>query len=542
VAQSRRVIAGQRAVCRALMLGVLVSFVAMRLDAQEKRPAWPLSIDPAGATTGSPDEQSLLLLQLTGRAPMIHTTIRSFSARALDTLVSWERPDALRGTRGTFRWSWMRPEVAAWFNSNLPSETDGVVWAGRGLTGAVRFGGKGRSGPISFALRPTAFLSQNRAFTPPLGVVNPFAAPPPYDIVIDLPYRFGDKSYGRFDLGESWLQLDTRYVAAGASTATQAWGPMHIYPLLLGPNAGGFPHVFAGSGLPLNVGIGRVSGRMAIGRLDPSAFAPEHPGDRRRLASELAAVFSPRGLDGLEIGAGRFFHRRWPTDGLTSGVLTIPLEGLLKERLNNKDSEDAVEDNQLASVFFRLVVPKAGTEIYGELLRDDHSYDIADLIGEPDHESAYALGLRHVWGARSAQDPLSSVTLEVVNGRISQISRLRSTSAMYVHGQVVEGHTQRGKLLGSPAAFGGSGYALNWERRTAARGWNATLRSERLAQDTEAGIWRQRHSGFRTLELSRLQATDAGEWTVGTRAQIGWGLSPVSSLGLFVGYRFLRAQ
>jgi hypothetical protein len=398
----------------------------------------------------------------------------------------------------------------------------------------MTMGGLTRLGPLSIALRPVAFLSENRAFTPPLGG-NPYAAPPPYQGRIDLPYRFGDRKYGRVDPGESWVQVDTRYVVAGISTATQSWGPMHVFPLLLGPNAGGFPHVLVGSGLPWDVGVGRLSGQMAVGRLDPSAFAPSHPGDRRRLASELVGVFSPRGLDGLQIGGGRFFHRRWPTDGVTLGDLGIPLEGFLKARLTNKDS---VSDNQLASLFFRLAVPRSGVEIYGEFLRDDHNLDFNDLAGEPDHESAYALGLRRVWGARSNTDPLSMLTLEVVNGRISQLGRFRGESPMYIHDPIVEGHTQRGKLLGAPAAFGGSGYALVWQRTRNEEGWSAALRSESIAQDEEGGNWNGSHVGFHWVEVTRRTQTSSAEWTLGVNARLGWNrLAGGSSLGVTAGFR-----
>lgn len=509
---------------------------ATSIQSQEGRRAWPVAIDIASATTGSTEEENILLLQLAGHAPLIHTTIRSFSLRALHDLTTRARTPRIGATPPALWFDWMRPRVATWFNPGLPPEASGAVWVGSGLTSAASLGAVSKLGPLSIALRPVAFWSENRAFTPPLGA-SPNGPAPPYQEYIDLPYRFGDRPYARVDPGESWVQLDTRLLVAGISTATQVWGPMHVYPLLLGPNAGGFPHVLLGTGLPWNVGAGRLSGRMAVGRLDPSAFAPPHPGDPRRLASELVAVFTPRGLDGLELGAGRFFHRRWPSGGINSSVLGIPLEGFLKDELGAKDADSSAADNQLASVFFRLALPASGLEVYGEFLRDDHNYDLNDIVGEPDHESAYALGFRRLWGG-SVGGPMSSLTLELVNGRVSHVAQRRAQSPMYIHGQLVEGHTLRGKLLAAPAAFGGSGLALMWRRMRLGGEWGVAVRSESMAHNEEGGRWNGSHVGFHALELGYLRRTRAGEWSLGASGRFGWNaLSGGNTVGFTARFR-----
>lgn len=527
---------------RFIRAGAMALVFAVDAGAQSGRPVWPLSVDPVSATTGSADEASLLLLQLVGRAPLTQRTIRDFSMGMLDALASIERPRAIRPLSRGVALQWMRPVATAWFNSSSPSETDGVVWTGRGLTTAITGGGVARFGALAIALRPVAFWSQNSAFTPPLGGA-PSQSPPPYPFNIDLPSRFGQRTYSRLDPGESFVQLDTRYLIAGISTATQVWGPMHVFPLLLGPNAGGFPHAQLGSGLPWNIGIGKVGARVAVGRLDPSAFAPPHVGDRRRLASEFVGSFTPKGLDGLEIGAGRFFHRRWPTDGVGLDAFTIPFEGLLKKHLPNKDDPNQPGDNQLASIFFTLMLPSDGVEVYGEFLRDDHNFDTYDLIGEPDHESAYAIGLRRAWGSRSNNDALSVLTLEAVNGRITALGRLRGESPVYIHNELVEGHTERGQLLGAPAAFGGSGYAILWRRVKAHDGWGVSLQSESIAHDKEGGNFQGSHVGFHSIEGSRLLMTDRGEWTVRGKVRFGWGpQSGGNNIEMSVGFRPGRSR
>jgi hypothetical protein len=511
-------------------------FLGLQLSAQTPRTVWATPVDPATATTGSADEESLLLLQLLGRAPLLPVGIRSFSATTLDTLVSFERPDLARS-----RFRIARPELGLILNANRAfGENDGVVWAGRGLTAVASGGGIGRMGPFSFAFRPVAFWTQNLAFQPPLGEVasNTNFQDPSHPGVIDLPYRFGNKWYGRIDPGESWVQLDTRWIVAGLSTATQQWGPMHVYPLLLGPNAGGFPHVLLGTGLPLNVGIGRLSARTAAGQLDPSAFAPAHPGDPRRFASELVATFSPRGIDGIEVGGGRFFHVRWPSDGFNWDLFKIPFQGVLKDQLAQNGVPNDLADNQLASAFFRVAPPRRGFELYGELLRDDHNFDLNDLVGEPDHESAYGMGFRRAWISSNDSAEVTSLTIEMVNGRVSRFSRLRDEGPMYTHTGIVEGHTERGQLLGSPAVYGGSGYHVDLLRRSINGGWRATLASEYLAQNEEGGTWNGTPVGYYLLGLSRIVNAGGAEYTVGANAQLKWNaLAGGNNFGLTFSYR-----
>lgn len=490
--------------------------------AQTPRPVWPFPIDLATATTGSEDEESLLLLQLVGRAPLVQTTIRSFTATELDALASIE---SSRETTPFGAAAFSETKLSLTYNTNRAfGDNDGVIWAGRGLTAAISGGAISRVGPFSFALRPVAFWTQNLPYQPPAAALGDSGFRVPiWGNGIDLPYRFGNRWYGRLDPGESWAQLDTRLVAAGISTATQAWGPMHVYPLLLGPNAGGFPHVFAGSGLPWNVIVGKLGVRTAVGRLDPSAFAAPHAGDSRRLASELVATFTPTGLDGLEIGGGRFFHRRWPTEGIGLSVLEIPFEGFLKNGLQYKDAANAVQDNELASLFFRIVRPASGIEFYGEFLRDDNSYDVKDLIGEPDHESAYALGLRRAWIPGKGDGSLTSLTIEYVNGRISHLSRLRGEDPMYWHTSIVEGHTERGQLLASPAAFGGEGFEVDLlHRNQGGSGWRVTLNDESLLQQYEGGSVGGTMIGYSAITASLQQSRGLFRSEIGLSVQRGW--------------------
>ncbi len=483
----------------------------------------PFAVDAPSLTAAAPDEERLLLLQLVGCLPLTNMAVRHFGFAEVNRLLASFGASACQivGPNSTriaaSGMSLSRLHVGTVYNFGSATDNPGVVWTGKGLTAFAAGGGVARYGPISIALRPVAFWSQNRSFSEPLDSTATFRNPA-FPTTIDLPWRFGDKSYARLDPGESWIQIDTRSFAAGLSTASQEWGPMHEYPLLFGPNSGGFPHVFAGSGIPWNVAVGSVSARMIIGQLDPSAFAPDHDGSRRRLGAGLAASFVPKFWPNFEIGGGRFFHRRWPSDGVDLSTLKIPFDAFL---ITHEEGAVDVPDNQLASLFARFVSPSASAEIYGEFMRDDHNRDLRDLLIEPDHESAFALGIRKAWVNRSS-GVVSVVTLESVNARMSHLTRVRGEAPLYVHSSIVEGHTERGKLLASPAAFGGSGLAIIVSRYGLTTDWKAVLRSEHVAQNAEGGNWNDKQVGFTAFELTRTVRGVRAEYAIGGAARMNW--------------------
>ncbi|HET8655699.1 MAG TPA: capsule assembly Wzi family protein [Longimicrobiaceae bacterium] len=455
-----------------VVLAAVSGLAATRLHAQGMGDE--LLVDSEG-------ENYLRLLQVTGDVAAYPWSIRSFSPRELARLLPRDslHPWAARYRRplhgdGPGWIHWIPPEVRLTYNSAFPyGSNDGPVWAGRGLTTALQGGFAAGYGPISLVVAPVYFRAENQAF--------PLAGPPrdgparfrtPWSTRIDLPQRFGDGPYARLDPGQSTLRIDALGVTAGVSIADQQWGPAIEYPLLLGNNAPGFRHAFLGTARPVDLWVMKLHGRAVWGKLDQSAYSPAPAGMERRFMSGLVLVASPRGLDGLELGAARFFHTPWPEGGLGFRNFRKPFEGILGKDVTN------TRENQLASVFARWVFPASQLEIYGEYLRDDYNATLRDLIVEPDHISGYELGFRKVWSRPDRA--LLALRAELVNGRITHLERVRFQTPLYVHTPVVQGHTERGQILGSPAAFGGAGstvavdYYGSWGRWTLE--WTRTLR------------------------------------------------------------------
>lgn len=463
---------------------VAIALLARPLGAQPADGTLPLgAVCPRELTAGSPAERTVMIAALATAAgySSVARPLRGADAVAATTAIDTARSKA-RCPRarapGTAR---------VWFNSGRAQvDRDGAVWQGRGVTAAISGGWVARRGMVDVAVRPLVALSENRPFAPDLAMPAGDFRDPYWGSAIDLPYRFGQRPYEVLDPGESYARLSRGPLSVGVSTAAQHWGPSHYYPLVVGTEAGGFPRAF----LDLrraSVGVGDVSLEWQIGRLDASRFNALDDGSGSRLTSAAVSSFRPSALPFLEIGAARLFHVRRDSQPSRWSLLMLPFSGILKNR-----SADAREGgyNQLASVFARVAPASGGMEVYGELYREDHSGNLRDLVGEPDHQSAYVIGVRRAWQRGPGDDSgFSAITLERVNGRATHLARVRMESPVYTHSTVRAGHTYLGQPIGSSAALGGSGLMVAWDRigPTRSLGVRAEVRSR--AQNREGGSW-----------------------------------------------------
>ena len=390
------------------------------------------------------------------------------------------RYDFAQRAAGRATVGWVAPSASVRFNSTYPfGFNDGPFWAGRGVTLAAQGGVAVRWGVLSLTFAPMVFLAQNVSF--PLmanGDTGRLAyADGAMPDNIDRPQRFGDGVYARLDPGQSTARLDWRALAVGLSTANQYWGPATEFPIILGNNAAGFPHAFVGTAHPVDLWLFRVHARLIWGRLAQSAFSTATASGGVRFATGLDAVLTSRWVPGLEVGVTRFSHQPWPAGG--------PRLSDLLRMLRSQWAANAVNaggDNQLASAFFRLVLPHSGFEVYGEYGRDDYNLDLRDFIEEPDHIGGYAIGFRKV--VRRAANRLLAVRAEVQNLQYSVLALGRVWAPFYTHSSTVrQGHTQNGQVLGSEAGPGGAGSVVAVESYSPSGrwtwSWTRVLRQQR---------------------------------------------------------------
>ncbi len=388
---------------------------------------------------------------------------------------------------GNLRLRLLRPDALVRYNSALPSSaTDGVIWAGRGTTvgmqGGAAFAWRGLRGQLA----PIVFRTQNADFAiAPTGRPGPLVyADPRSPFSIDLPQRFGENAYGRFDLGDSFIEASAFGMSAGFSNARQHWGPARRYPMVLGTNSGGFAHGFLGTDGPINIGIGQLQARLVSGRLEQSPYSVVQTGETARFFTGFIGSFSPKIFPGLEAGAIRIVNGPWPDGGIGFSEVTRIFQGVISDNVSSINQNN---ENQFASVFIRLAPPGSGFEAYGELTREDFAGNWRWLWMQPDDLMDYVLGISR---ARLAADgALHTLRMELVNGETSHQERLGRQLTRpfppYTHSRARQGLTNRGQLLGSPEAYGGAGGIIAWDRRDA-RG-RRTFALERAL----VGDWRQ---------------------------------------------------
>lgn len=464
-----------------------LAFAAQWASAQSRAPA---AGDFGPATEV---ERYLRLLQISGSAGWYPWSIRSFSARELEKILpsdSASIPWRLSPVTMQSRLSLGSLQLKTVVNSAFPyGSNDGAIWAGRGLTFSAAAGVAARIGPLSLTLSPIAFIATNNAFAlQPNGQAGALAYNHGlYPGNVDNPQRFGDGAYGRVDAGASEIRFDSRFLTAGFGTAPMTWGPAAEYPFVIGANAAGFPHAFAGTGGPVNVGIGKLHARAVWGKLSQSPYSPvvgsdrfqgeQEPG-RDRLMTGLVLVFVPRLTPQLELGVARFAHLPYLEGGVNAEFFQKIWPTFLKKNVGSGFVEG---ENELASVYARWAFPDVGFEIYAEHGHDDWYNDLRDLTQEPDHNKSYMIGFQKVMhtSARVA----SAVRGELINHVMPPLGRDRpGQGGIYTHGVHRQGHTNRGQLIGASAGAGSAAASvLAWDRYTpqgrTTISWQRTVRA-----------------------------------------------------------------
>ena len=453
----------------------------------------PARTDVGGdSQTGGETERYLRALQLSGLAKPTNWTIRAPGSvpdrtQLLTGEHPWQTQFVSDSGRHGLRFRVLRPAARVIYNSAFPvAHADGPTWAGRGVTGELRGGFRADWGFAHVQIAPVLFLAENAPFT----LANngetgkKVFADARFPHTIDAPQRFGTGSYGRADLGNSTISLQSRALTFGVSTAAQTWGASREYPLILSGNSGGFPHAFIGTGEPLNLKILSLHARVLTGNLSQSGYSPIDTGNTQRWTSAAIFSLSPRGISGLEFGIMRFVEGIATHNTPTLAQARRVLQGAA---INNSDQDET--QNQIASVFFRWAFPGAGFEVYGEYAREDYSLDMRRFLQYPDDLRAYSFGLQRV--LRIAAKQLSVLRFELVNAELSAADRgergdpetkvLYRPFPLYLHGITRQGHTNNGLFLGSAEAYGGAGFRLGIDQFDARGRRSLTLeRSLRL--------------------------------------------------------------
>lgn len=424
------------------------------------RPAFIVAIVLGLAPTGLPGQsrlwQPLVAIgdEADERARLLQVTEGAPSGAYLLRSASRLNP-ALLGDSAKLRWAFLTPEITVVANTALPfSLNDGAMWAGRGWNGRIRAGIRGEWGRWFIILAPELVASENRSYAlaDPLTVPprpldrNPLASPWHLSPSIDAPLRFGYNAFGVVDPGQSVIGVRFGSLIAGAASENEWWGPGIRNAIVLSNNAPGIPRVFVRTRRPLRVPGGRLYGTWFLGGLSESPDFDTNPYNNRRSISGGAFVWNANFDEGLSLGVARTVYAALGTWwDLPAHVFDV-VRGQGPAR------------DQLLSLFGRWVLPQDRFAVHFEWARTEIPRSLRDLLTAPNHSQGYTIGLEWVAPTKRAAGGLPALRLQAEATYLerSPSYRDRPLASFYTSTTVVQGYTQRGKVIGAAIGQGGS--------------------------------------------------------------------------------------
>lgn len=387
-----------------------------------------------------------------------------------------------------------------WRNLKPGGINDGAIWQGRGFTSSLSTGFYLQYRFLSASVSPILIYNQNRDFElsryPARDGLSEYGSP---FYNIDNPQRFGDSTFWTLDPGPSYIKANVKGFEAGLSNQNRWWGPANYYPILMSNSAPGFWHLFAGTDGPMDIYIGDLEATIIWGKLMESSYYDNEGYNDERYLTGLNLLYNPGFVENLTLGFSRVFYRVLPPEGIPISDLFKTFEALAKVNFSS-DSNTGGDDkySQMLSLHVRWVFPESGFEVYGEFAKNDHSWDMRDVIGEPEHSRAYMLGFQKSFPLAGADFLL--VNAEIVQGEASKTRNFRTDATYYTHYIVRQGYTQRGQIIGVGYDAGSNSQILNssyyfekgkvsgWVRRTVFNNDHLYRSDKMLEQPENSGI------------------------------------------------------
>ncbi len=366
------------------------------------------------------------------------------------------------------------------YNSKLPyGWNDGGMIPAVGYQMAFGAGVYAKYKWFSLQLRPEFVFAENKPFMGYNGD-NTYAWGAWYEFAnnIDMPERFGEKSYTRVLPGQSSFRFNYGPASIGVSTENIWWGPGIHNSLLMSNNAPGFGHLTLNTTRPVSTPVGTVEGQLIAGRLKESGFTPTILGnpdhfdehyvpkkDDWRYISGITVSFQPKWLPGLFLGLSRSFVVY--SENLGGGLKGyLPLLGpgsrdVIYKPDELEGREDRMDRDVYGSVYARWLMPKGKAEIYVEYGRTDPPWDQRDLVVELEHSRAYVVGFRKLVPLSSVTDELLQIGIEATQLEKSRTTEIRTSPSWYTDSRVRHGYTHLGQVLGAGIGPGSNVQLVN---------------------------------------------------------------------------------
>jgi hypothetical protein len=351
------------------------------------------------------------------------------------------------------------------YNTHHPySLNDGAMIPARGYQTMISGGLFAKFGPLNVQLRPEYVYAENKDF-------QGFFAEQPDEVwaeyyvlqnIIDLPEKFGDEPYNKIFWGQSSARLNYGAFSLGLSTENLWWGPGIRNSLVMGNSAPGFFHFTLNTVRPAKTFIGSFEGQIICGKLENSGYFPPDTShtyngvklyqpkrDEWRYINGMVISYHPKWVPGLFLGLTRTHIAYYVDMGNTFKDYFPILTPFTKEK-NYGENESSYPSDQRLSLFARWIWSKAKAEIYTEYFREDHAFDIRDIILEAEHTHAYLFGFQKIIALKRFTNNFLQFNLELT--KIEQTTTNPERPSKYLYGHyayVYHGYTNKGQLLGA---------------------------------------------------------------------------------------------
>lgn len=368
------------------------------------------------------------------------------------------------------------PEWFNSYNSEVPyGQNDGALWQGKGYNSSLTFGARIEAYGFEVTFKPQLCYSQNKEYDYLIdrsrSAFSLNEKGSEYGYLwgnIDLPQRFGDSYFYTYDWGDTELRWTWYSFTLGAGFQSPWLGPAWLNPMLGSNNASTYPKIDIGFRKTkiffprFKWYIGEIEGRIWCGKLTESKYYDNNPENNERMLNGISASYSPSFIPGFTFGINRIFITNWAKHNLKYIGRLFTLSHRNGSQEGNGEDED-----QKISIFIDWLLPNVGFEVYGELGIDDFT---SEKLSNPFHTAIYTIGVKQCVPlpvskiSEKVSDLKSELIFEWNNFEMSQDFQMQwQYMGYYAHGQISQGYTQKGQILGAGTGYFGNSQFLGYK-------------------------------------------------------------------------------
>ena len=355
-----------------------------------------------------------------------------------------------------FKYKLFGPDWFNSFNTAAPyGQNDGALWQGRGYNTSLTAGARIEGYGFELTFKPMVTFSQNLGFDYLPGVYGDTHS---YFWAgnIDLVQRFGDNPYFQFDWNDTEIRYSFYNFTIGFGTQSFWLGPAKLNPILGSNNSGGIPKFDIGLRktnliIPgLNWNLGKIESRIWIAQLSESDYFNNDGIKDKNLFNGFNISFSPSFWPDFTIGVTKICLTRW---GNNFWMYLNPFY--------SSNDINGIGEDQKASIYFDITIPKVGFNMYAEFGLDDYT---SNQLGNFFHTFISTFGFQQKFSISKEKMIKGLLFCELNFFEMSQDFQLQwNYMGFYAHHQIKEGYTQNGQIIGAGSGFFGNSQLIGFK-------------------------------------------------------------------------------